>query len=84
MVRTRVHRRSCIRKLTNCILRDHDVERRFDDCDLDLRHGHAGVLAGARWDVRESAAVRSIVTKLPMLCHIHLLCPTRPGRETFG
>ena len=36
---------------------------RFDDCDLDLRHGHAGVHAGAWWDVTESAAATLLVDK---------------------
>ena len=32
-------------------------------CDLDLHHGHACLLPGARWDVTESAAARSFATK---------------------
>ena len=36
---------------------------RFDDCDLDLRHGHAGVHAGAWWDVTESAAATLLLDR---------------------
>ena len=39
------------------------MEPRFDDCDLDLRHGHAGVHAGAWWDVTESAAATLLLDK---------------------
>ena len=39
------------------------MERRFDDCDLDLRHGDAGVHAGARRNVPGSAAVQYVVIR---------------------
>ena len=51
----------------------HLVALRSDDRDLDLRHGHAGVLAGARRNVRESAAVRSSVPRcIPFPCQPHV------------
>ena len=38
------------------------MEPRFDDCDLDLHDGHAGVFPGARRNVTESAAATFVLT----------------------
>ena len=46
-----------------CYASCDQVERRYDDCDLDLHDGHAGVLPGARWDVTESAAACSVAAR---------------------